>query len=78
MSRNLPPGVTGREYAIAGPDSEFEDRRLVACQNDDCDAFEIEVEQDVLGETYRGEWTVWWTCPVCDVENSDHGQVDPF
>lgn len=49
---NYPPGVTGNEYEIAGPDREFTDER-------DCEGCGRLSTVDVIG--YR--WEEWWTCP---------------
>lgn len=51
---NYPPGVTGNEYAIAGPDHELE--RDAWCN--ECEAVMAGVEQ-----WYRRER--WWTCDTC-------------
>lgn len=51
---NYPPGVSGNEYEIAGPDREFTDER--DCSN--CDRTAV---VDVTGYG----WEEWWTCPYC-------------
>ncbi len=62
---NYPPGVTGNEYEIAGPDAEFTDERSVHCQNEKCVEYDIEKEEEVDIQAYRHTswWT--WTCPTC-------------
>jgi hypothetical protein len=55
---NLPPGVTGREYEIAGPDAEFVADRN--CGNTDIDcgfSGEVDVTRYGYEETF--------TCPKC-------------
>lgn len=51
---SYPPGVTGREIEIAGPDSEEDEVRYCP----DCDR-----EQDGLTVGYRGHLT--WECGTC-------------
>lgn len=65
MSGYYPDGVTGREYAIAGPDKEYEDTRTVYCENEECNAFEIRVDAEVSLESYRDEEWGLWECAVC-------------
>jgi hypothetical protein len=62
---NYPPGVTGNEYEIAGPDREFEDERTCP----DCDQVSI---VDVTGYG----WEEWWTCPWCKAEVSEVNEPD--
>jgi hypothetical protein len=52
MSSNYPPGVTGNEYAIAGPDKEW-----VAWRH--CPTCGWEGEAD--HQAYEGD--AWWHCP---------------
>lgn len=63
---NYPPGVYGGEYAISGPDAEFDDDREVSCQNVDCTEFDKYLEANVLVQAYRDEEWWDWTCPVCN------------
>ena len=57
MSSNYPPGVTGSEYEIAGPDYEKESD--TPCPQ--CGA-------DTIEQGYRGER--WLYCPTCTGETS--------
>lgn len=64
---NYPPGVTGNEFEIAGPDREFTDiRPCMACGR-------VE-EVDVTGYG----WEEWWTCPrpECLSENARVNEPD--
>lgn len=67
---NYPPGVTGAEYEIAGPDREEDEER------------ECEYCGEVANVTvsyYKLE--AWWTCPTCDNTNVDEDDginfIDP-
>lgn len=51
---NYPPGVTGGEYEVAGPDAEEEQERF--CRH--CE----EVQPGML-QMYRRR--VWWVCDEC-------------
>lgn len=62
---NYPPGVTGNEYEIAGPDREFTDER-------ECDHCDRLVTVDVV--QYR--WEEWWTCPACGGDNQRVNEPD--
>ena len=55
MMSNYPPGVTGLEYEIAGPDSETEEERFCP---------KCEKEQSGFLQTYRNQG--WWTCDECN------------
>jgi len=68
MSSNYPPGVTGNEYEIAGPDMESEDNRR--CE--ECDK-----NTDHYIEGYRGIVTI--QCQACSDESdiSDEYDGDP-
>ena len=59
---DYPPGVSGNEFEIAGPD--YEAVELRACDEDGC-GFEGEVE--VRG--YRQER--WWDCPQCGTSTTE-------
>jgi hypothetical protein len=71
MSSNYPPGVTGHEYQIAGPDSDstFYDAREIHCENEECSDYDNYREETVLvgqwiyGDMANEEWE--WTCPIC-------------
>jgi len=64
---NYPPGVTGREWEIAGPDSEVEEERVCPA----CSYPENWVEIDdfepptVEGWHYRFNGSEWWECQEC-------------
>lgn len=70
MSRDsgYPPGVTGNEYEIAGPDKEWEEERT--CSNEDCGFSGL-----VNGETYNN--TEAWTCPQCGRAHDAYVGPDP-
>lgn len=65
MSNNYPPGVTGNEFAITGPDYERETEELCG----DCDRG----RGWVVEQGYRGDR--WLTCLACgwttDLEYAD-------
>jgi hypothetical protein len=83
MPRNVyPPGVTGREYEIQGPDREWEAPPVGRCgcgwpyrakwaepdEGSDYDPIEPE---DPEWKDLRVSWeeyagAQWWTCPKCD------------
>lgn len=65
---DLPPGVTGREYEIAGLDSERDDIRAVSCRDPEC-GFVGDV--DGLLSIYRHEAWFDWTCPMCGRESQE-------
>lgn len=72
---NYPPGVTGTEYAIAGPEREWSDTRELSCGNDECPASELRVVVVLDLECYDGqEWGTWW-CPICGVEQEYEAKV---
>ena len=78
---NYPPGVTGNEYEIAGPDNEGEEKMDVECANDECEKFDVLQEVEVSAESYRGSATYFWDCPVCghshQFERDDINEPDP-
>lgn len=53
-----PPGVTGLEYEIAGPDHEEE-------REEHCIGCDAEIVQSVEG--YRGQ--EWFRCSLCGTQN---------
>lgn len=54
---SYPPGVTGREYAIAGPDYEKEvSGECPKCKDTDC----------LIEQGYR--WDRWLICNNCDYQ----------
>ena len=63
MSSNLPPGVTGRELEIAGPDSETESHEFCKW----CGS-----PQDGYTCTYR--YQRWFECERCN----DSTDMDPL
>lgn len=75
---NYPPGVTGREYEIAGPDSEWTEVREVSCSNDECADFEKEIEVDLEMESYRGTWRGFWTCETCKMDHDIEGEMSDY
>lgn len=58
---NYPPGVTGNEWQIAGPDKEFEAE--MRCKH--CNAFEL-----TIVSAYRGD--LYWQCQACDEDNESY------
>ena len=65
---NYPPGVTGAEYDIAGPDSEEE--VIETCPADDCG-----YSGYVTVVHYREQW--WWDCPECGLRTEgDDSEVE--
>ena len=73
---NYPPGVTGNEYEIAGPDAEWTDIKEVYCNNDECADFEKELEVEMDLRSYRGEWWGDWKCDTCGRMNDISGVVE--
>jgi len=64
---NYPPGVSGNEYEISGPDWEQETTRY-------CDLCRQERDVTVYGHQRQA----WWTCPVCDMDwDEDEPYIDP-
>lgn len=57
---NYPPGVTGNEFQISGPDSEVDGN--VYCPN--CGA---DIETTVTYFRYER----WFTCPTCGTETTE-------
>jgi hypothetical protein len=70
---NYPPGVTGREYEIAGPSREYTDTRKCAAVEETPDGMGLgdecgwEGEVDIAG---YGEEN-WWVCPKCGTEHTE-------
>lgn len=82
---NYPAGVTGNEYEIAGPDAEWSETREVSCSNDECTAYEKEIEVEADISSYRGEAWFSWECPTCKMNNDeeftvgdDRDDYDPY
>lgn len=75
MSSNYPPGVTGNELEIAGPDSDdqFDDAREIACENEECKDYgnyreeTVTVDQWIYSGVVNESWT--WKCPICSHES---------
>ena len=55
MTSNYPPGVTGNEFAISGPDREWEERSL--CEY--CNHIDNNVHQEHHSE---GRWFICSNC----------------
>lgn len=66
MASNYPPGVTGTELQIAGPD--YEEERELECPN--CG---VEAKQMVQG--YRG--AEWYQCESCKTVNDIVEDMEP-
>lgn len=63
---NYPPGVTGFELEIAGPDYERETDQ--DCPREDC-------EGKLLEQGYRGRR--WVVCAICDYQaDGEDGEAD--
>lgn len=62
---NYPPGVTGREFAIAGDDWETEKNRV--CE--DC-----KFTGEVLVSSYESVQS--WECPDCHTAHEDYDDPD--
>jgi hypothetical protein len=78
MFSNYPPGVTGNELEIAGPDSEKEATQEVECRNDDCELCDIPQEVEGMEWTYGGTIYFDWKCPSCGKEEQEERQYDPM
>ena len=63
---NYPPGVTGNEPQIAGPDSERQDRDERECAQCDFND-EVTIEEVRYGYTTME----YWTCPECGYEHEN-------
>lgn len=75
---NYPSGVTGREYEIAGADSEWTELKSVCCYNDECADYEKEVEVVLEIESYGDEWTGSWTCGTCKTDRTSVGDMEDY
>jgi hypothetical protein len=64
MASNYPPGVTGREYQIAGADLETEESRTCSA----CGLTEV-----VIVEWY--DYSKWFTCEGCGAENDLSSEI---
>lgn len=73
---NYPPGVTGREYEIAGPDAEWTETKTAYCTNEECSEFDQEVEAELDVQSYRGSWWATYTCPACNSDHDMEGDMD--
>jgi hypothetical protein len=72
-----PPGVTGREYAIAGADYEQEMTVSVTCKNAECKYHDENQDlDDILVEGYGGYQYFAWTCEGCGKEYEEE-QEEP-
>lgn len=78
MSSNYPPGVTGNELEIAGPDSEKEATQEVVCYGDDCALCGDEQEVEGMEWTYGGTIYFDWKCPSCGKEEQEERYFDPM
>ena len=76
MSGYYPEGVTGRELAIAGPDSERDSKREVSCNNDDCEHFEEVFEAEGTEWTYQHDGYFDWKCESCGKEQQEWFDAD--
>jgi hypothetical protein len=77
LSNNYPPGVSGSEYEVSGPDSEYTDVRTSSCQNEACKDFGVEdVELEVDIQSYRFQEWYEWACPTCGDKHEVEGRID--
>ena len=71
MLSNYPPGVTGNELAIAGPDAEYDDYK-------ECESLDCRFAGGVSCWAYDG--IEHWECPDCghdhEIELSDYYDPD--
>ena len=77
MSGYYPDGVTGNEFAIAGPDGEIDVAgQTVYCNNENCKQFDEEQDVDIIDASYYGR-TAWgfWDCKFCDKEQEWEGEL---
>lgn len=76
MSSNYPPGVSGNEYQIAGPDTSTTDLREVSCETEDCANYDNyhEVELDI--ESYGGIEYYTWVCPNCQTSRDYERELE--
>jgi glutaredoxin len=66
VSSNLPPGVSGNEYEIAGPDHEREEERT-------CSTCGVTATTTVYSYDFRR----WFSCDSCDAENNLDDELVP-
>ncbi len=70
MSGYYPPGVTGHEYAIAGPTVDV-DRALDGAPCTGCGVDPGVIVGTLIGDHDTVDFI--WTCPTCGVENEALG-----
>jgi hypothetical protein len=76
MSGNYPDGVTGNEWQIAGAEREYQDERVVSCNNETCADFEENVDLMVdLASHGSDEWGTY-TCPTCGTQGEYEGTIE--
>lgn len=75
---NYPPGVTGSELEIAGPDWEREAEESVVCHNDDCDQSGEWQDVEGMAWAYRHDVYFDWKCPTCGNENQNIYDRDDY
>ena len=80
---DLPPGVTGREYEIAGPDWDGEVERtcgasnvtIVITRQDNDEPLNLQMDEcpwidgEVYAERFQGLLT--WICPACGTHHEE-------
>lgn len=76
MSGYYPDGVTGNEYQIAGADREWDDERVVHCQNADCAVFDQAQDVEVALSSYRSQEWGSWVCPTCGTQGEYEAEVE--
>jgi hypothetical protein len=69
---NYPPGVTGNEYAISGPQREWE-----AIPLDECGYCHVKNYEVVIWQSHY-EHGSWWICPHCEETNEATDTGDPY
>lgn len=65
MSSNYPPGVTGGEYQITGPDAEWDDERT--CENEAC----VQYLKPQVATVQCYQYDQWWVCETCDTQHDE-------
>lgn len=73
---NYPAGVTGNEFAIAGADREWDEKRAVCCNNQEC--ADLQIERDVLVSlsSYGSQEWGTFTCPTCGTEGDYENTIE--
>lgn len=73
---DYPPGVTGGEFEISGPEAEYTGEREVICYNDECPRFEERQDVKIDLSAYRSQEWGEWECGGCDEPSDYEGERD--